>query len=240
MVNTPKSPSSAQTEYDKVLGERFYSQEAKELGKNIFKKITSVGESTKLADIRAAMMKALSEADDETFAKLNTEMEQAKRDEKNLGAKFKEIRGANKFETIVQAWGPEIRDLAYEVAAEVIKGTNVALQNATSGEAPKRTRNTAAGTEKGPTKPAQKFEIDNGKGKKAILVMRKGLSGPGSDEEAYKLLGFTVSADGKTVTPPTFKYEDGTESPDAKRSTIRAALLDKKAFKGFTITEIKE
>jgi hypothetical protein len=240
MVNTPKAPTAAQTEFDKVLSERFYNQEAKELGTAIFKKITSVGASTKIADIHSSIAKAAGEGDDAKLEALFGELKQAKLDEKNLGQKFKEIRGTDKFETIVQAWGPEIRDLAYTIAVEVIKGTNVALQNATSGgDTGSSKSKTASGAPKKPAGPAIKFEISNEKGEKAVLVMRKGAAAPGSDEEAYKLLGFKVSADGKSVTPATFKMNDGTESPNAKRSTIRDALRAGTAFKGFTITEIK-
>lgn len=233
MVNTPKAPSAAQTEFDKVLGERFYNQEAKELGTAIFKKITSVGASTKIADIHSNIAKAAGEGDDSKLETLFGELKQAKLDEKNLGQKFKEIRGTDKFETIVQAWGPEIRDLAYTIAVEVIKGTNVALQNATSGEAPKKPRNTEPREKKDPVA----YTITSPDGKKATIHQSQGPVAHFKDKEAYELLGFKFGADNKNVTAENFKHKDGSVSKNVGRKAIIDAISAGTAFEGFTIVK---
>lgn len=248
MVNAKteaQTVGTAQAEYDKVLSERGYTKEAKELGTAILKQITSVGASTKIAEIHAQIAEAASQGDDAKLEALWKDLSQEKLNQKNTTDNFKTIRGSQKFETIVQAWGPEIRELACSVAVEVIKGTSKALQNATTGG---DTNAMSAKTPSSKSEPSVKTDpsywiITNTKTKKtAKMAKRRGPNpGPQLDKEAYELLGFEFNEDNKSLKNDFFTYKDASgkevKSKDAKRSTIADAA--ELAFPDFTFEFFK-
>jgi hypothetical protein len=230
------TPSQAQVDFDKILNDKTYTANAKELGKTIVNKITSVGASTKLAEIRANIIKAAGENDDDKLDKLNGELKQAKLDEKNIGDKFKGIRGSNTFELVVQAWGPEIRDLAFSIAAEAIKTASAAEHQANAGGDKGATGKLTAKALTVKTPPKTYIVTQEKTGKTAELPLRRGDAKPSKDKEVFQLLGFKFNED-DSLTEAGFKYKDKSAKEVVVAKTNRKALLEaiqNGGFAGFT------
>ncbi|AOA09054.1 hypothetical protein BFC21_12975 [Pseudomonas sp. TMW 2.1634] len=182
--------------------------------------------------MHAKIAAAANQGDDALLEKLFAKLSQAKLDQKNIADQYKGIRGNNSFQTILQAYSEEFRDLAYSIATEVIKGTNVALKEA-------RTRRSSTAATKREKSPAVTYTVTNPDGKTADVTMRSGRAGADltQDKEFFELLGFKIETDeaGKEHTNPThFKLSNGKEV-EAKRAAIVKAIKETTAFEGFTI-----
>lgn len=229
------TPSQAQVDFDKILNDKTYTASAKELGKTIVNKITSVGASTKLAEIRANIIKAAGENDDDKLDKLHSELKQAKLDEKNIGDKFKGIRGSNTFELVVQAWGPEIRNLAFSIAAEAIKIASAAEHRANAGGDKGATGKLTAKALTVKTPPKTYIVTQEKTGKTAELPLRRGSAKPSKDKEVYELLGFKFN-EKEELTEVGFKYKDKDGKAIVEKEATRKALLaaiENGGFAGF-------
>ena len=229
-----KALSAAKEEFEKTLASSSYNEKAKNLGTVIFKKITSLSDSNALAEIHAKIAAAATQGDDALLEKLFAELNKAKLDQKNIKDQYKTIRGNNSFQTILQAYSDEFRELAYSIATEVVKGTHVALKGA-------KTRKSSTAEAKREVKPSITYTVKNAKGEKSHLTERKGRAAANlsQDKEIFEFLGFKIEkdADGKEhLNPSTIKLNDGTEIP-ATRPNIVRAITEKTAFDGFTITQ---
>ena len=63
---------------------------------------------------------------------------------------------------------------------------------------------------------------------------------PGKERELFTFLGFSVSEDGRSLTPAVFTAKDGTETPSMSKKAIIEDILAGGSFwrqKGFTIAE---
>ncbi|MFI3044475.1 hypothetical protein [Pseudomonas coronafaciens] len=238
MANTQKAPSAAKNGFDEAQTAGLYADQAKELGNAIFKKITSMSSNNALAEIHAKIATAASQEDDALLESLFADLKKAKNDQKNVADQYKTIRNSNSFETILQAYSEEFRELAYSVATEVIKGTHVALKNVKG----RKSSTNDAGEGKGKRGPRTSVDhtITNGKGEKTVLVSRAGRAAANltQDAETFAFLGFKIEKDeeGKEVlNPSTIKLNDGNEVP-ATRPNIVRAITDKTGLSDFTIS----
>lgn len=227
--------TQAQANYDKVLASSSYTDNAKNLGKAIFKRLTTIGADTKISELEAKISEALLAGDRPLYKKLFAELNQTELDQENLKDTYKKIRGNDKFETVVQAWGQEFRELAFKLGEEIIKTASSAEMKANAGsdKGGRTTTSTRA------TKDPELFVITAPDGRTANLTLQAGPVKQYKDKEAYELLGFTFGDDKKNVTAKTFKYADGTDSVNTGRKAIVEALQskkpEKKAFEGFSI-----
>ena len=233
MANTQKEQNTAKHSFEETLNAGLYAEPAKNLGSAIFKKITSLSDSNALAEIHAKIAAAATQGDDALLEKLFAELNKAKLDQKNIKDQYKTIRGNNSFQTILQAYSEEFRELAYSIATEVVKGTHVALKGA-------KTRKSSTAKTKREKSPAVTYTVTNPEGKTADVTMRGGRAGADltQDKEFFELLGFKIETDeaGKEHTNPShFKLSNGKEV-EAKRAAIVKAIKEKTAFEGFTIT----
>jgi len=234
MANTQKEQNTAKHSFEETQAAGLYAEQAKNLGSAIFKKITSLSDSNALAEIHAKIAAAATQGDDALLEKLFAELNKAKLDQKNIKDQYKTIRGNNSFQTILQAYSDEFRELAYSIATEVVKGTHVALKGA-------KTRKSSTAEAKREVKPSITYTVKNAKGEKSHLTERKGRAAANlsQDKEIFEFLGFKIEkdADGKEhLNPSTIKLNDGTEIP-ATRPNIVRAITEKNAFDGFTITQ---
>ena len=234
MANTQKEQNTAKHSFEETQTAGLYAEQAKNLGSAIFKKITSLSDSNALAEIHAKIAAAATHGDDALLEKLFAELNKAKLDQKNIKDQYKTIRGNNSFQTILQAYSEEFRELAYSIATEVVKGTHVALKGA-------KTRKSSTVEAKREVKPSITYTVKNAKGEKSHLTERKGRAAANlsQDKEIFEFLGFKIEkdADGKEhLNPSTIKLNDGTEIP-ATRPNIVRAITEKTAFDGFTITQ---
>ena len=234
MANTQKEQNTAKHSFEETQAAGLYAEQAKNLGSAIFKKITSLSDSNALAEIHAKIAAAATQGDDALLEKLFAELNKAKLDQKNIKDQYKTIRGNNSFQTILQAYSDEFRELAYSIATEVVKGTHVALKGA-------KTRKSSNAEAKREVKPSITYTVKNAKGEKSHLTERKGRAAANlsQDKEIFEFLGFKIEkdADGKEhLNPSTIKLNDGTEIP-ATRPNIVRAITEKNAFDGFTITQ---
>ena len=234
MANTQKEQNTAKHSFEETQTAGLYAEQAKNLGSAIFKKITSLSDSNALAEIHAKIAAAATQGDDALLEKLFAELNKAKLDQKNIKDQYKTIRGNNSFQTILQAYSDEFRELAYSIATEVVKGTHVALKGA-------KTRKSSTVEAKREVKPSITYTVKNAKGEKSHLTERKGRAAANlsQDKEIFEFLGFKIEkdADGKEhLNPSTIKLNDGTEIP-ATRPNIVRAITEKTAFDGFTITQ---
>ena len=234
MANTQKEQNTAKHSFEETQTAGLYAEQAKNLGSAIFKKITSLSDSNALAEIHAKIAAAATQGDDALLEKLFAELNKAKLDQKNIKDQYKTIRGNNSFQTILQAYSEEFRELAYSIATEVVKGTHVALKGA-------KTRKSSTVEAKREVKPSITYTVKNAKGEKSHLTERKGRAAANlsQDKEIFEFLGFKIEkdADGKEhLNPSTIKLNDGTEIP-ATRPNIVRAITEKNAFDGFTITQ---
>ena len=234
MANTQKEQNTAKHSFEETQTAGLYAEQAKNLGSAIFKKITSLSDSNALAEIHAKIAAAATQGDDALLEKLFAELNKAKLDQKNIKDQYKTIRGNNSFQTILQAYSDEFRELAYSIATEVVKGTHVALKGA-------KTRKSSTAEAKREVKPSITYTVKNAKGDKSHLTERKGRAAANlsQDKEIFEFLGFKIEkdADGKEhLNPSTIKLNDGTEIP-ATRPNIVRAITEKNAFDGFTITQ---
>ena len=232
MANTQKEQNTAKHSFEETQTAGLYAEQAKNLGSAIFKKITSLSDSNALAEIHAKIAAAATQGDDALLEKLFAELNKAKLDQKNIKDQYKTIRGNNSFQTILQAYSEEFRELAYSIATEVVKGTHVALKGA-------KTRKSSTAEAKREVKPSITYTVKNAKGEKSHLTERKGRAAANlsQDKEIFEFLGFKIEkdADGKEhLNPSTIKLNDGTEIP-ATRPNIVRAITEKTAFEGFTI-----
>ena len=232
MANTQKEQNTAKHSFEETQAAGLYAEQAKNLGSAIFKKITSLSDSNALAEIHAKIAAAATQGDDALLEKLFAELNKAKLDQKNIKDQYKTIRGNNSFQTILQAYSDEFRELAYSIATEVVKGTHVALKGA-------KTRKSSTAEAKREVKPSITYTVKNAKGEKSHLTERKGRAAANlsQDKEIFEFLGFKIEkdADGKEhLNPSTIKLNDGTEIP-ATRPNIVRAITEKTAFEGFTI-----
>jgi hypothetical protein len=235
MATTEKSPSKAKAEFEEFQNASLHAEAAKVLGSDIFKKITSRTQNNALAEIHKKIGAAASQNDDAALETLFAELKKAKTDLKNTADQYKTVRNSNTFEFILQAYSEEFRELAYEVAAEVIKGAHVAIKGAKSGS---KTRTTS--TE--PKEPREKkdpvaYTITSPDGKKATIHQSQGPVAHSKDKEAYELLGFKFGADNKNVTAENFKHTNGAVSKNVGRKAIIDAITAGTAFEGFTIAK---
>ena len=234
MANSQKEQNTAKHSFEETQTAGLYAEQAKNLGSAIFKKITSLSDSNALAEIHAKIAAAATQGDDALLEKLFAELNKAKLDQKNIKDQYKTIRGNNSFQTILQAYSEEFRELAYSIATEVVKGTHVALKGA-------KTRKSSTVEAKREVKPSITYTVKNAKGDKSHLTERKGRAAANlsQDKEIFEFLGFKIEkdADGKEhLNPSTIKLNDGTEIP-ATRPNIVRAITEKTAFDGFTITQ---
>ncbi|RMT12455.1 hypothetical protein ALP52_00825 [Pseudomonas amygdali pv. mori] len=233
------TPSQAQVDFDKILNDKTYTDSAKDLGKTILKRLTSIGADTKIEELNGKIAKAAGENDVPLMKSLFAELNKLEQDQKNLKDQHKTIRGSNKFETVVQAWGSEIRELALSIAVDTIKSASAAQHQVNAG-GDKGGRTSTTSTRA--TKDPELFVITAPDGRTANLTLQAGPVKQYKDKEAYELLGFTFGDDKKNVTAKTFKYADGTDSVNTGRKAIVEALLtkkpEKKAFEGFTIAKV--
>ncbi|KFE54023.1 hypothetical protein [Pseudomonas syringae] len=240
MANTQKAPSAAKNGFDEAQTAGLYADQAKELGNAIFKKITSMSSNNALAEIHAKIATAASQEDDALLETLFAELKKAKNDQKNVADQYKTIRNSNTFETILQAYSEEFRELAYSVATEVIKGTHVALKSVKT-----RNKSTTSSESKGTggTRTPVSYTITNDKGETTVLAGRAGRAAANlkQDADTFAFLGFTIETDEakkEHLNPATIKLNNNTEIP-ATRPNIVRAIQEKTAFEGYTATENK-
>jgi hypothetical protein len=142
----------------------------------------------------------------------------------------------NTFDTVMKAWGEEVRELAYQIANEVIKESHVAIKEAKSGSKGRST-NTEAREPREKKDPVA-YTITSPDGKKATIHQSQGPVAHYKDKEAYELLGFKFGADNKNVTAENFKHKDGSVSKNVSRKAIIDAISAGTAFEGFTIAKV--
>ena len=234
MANSQKEQNTAKHSFEETQTAGLYAEPAKNLGSAIFKKITSLSDSNALAEIHAKIAAAATQGDDALLEKLFAELNKAKLDQKNIKDQYKTIRGNNSFQTILQAYSDEFRELAYSIATEVVKGTHVALKGA-------KTRKSSTVTTKREKAPAVTYKVTDAEGKSAVGTMRGGRAGADltQDKEFFEILGFKIETDAtgkEQLNPSHFKLSNGKEV-EAKRAAIVKAIKEKTAFEGFTIEQ---
>ncbi|GKQ45066.1 hypothetical protein [Pseudomonas syringae] len=234
-----QTPSQAQVDYDKVVNDKAYTDSAKNLGKSILKRLTSIGADTKIEELNGRIAKAAGENDVPLMKSLFAELNKLEQDQKNLKDQHKTIRGNNKFETVVQAWGSEIRELALSIAVEAIKSASAAQHQANAGGETGLTgkSKSAAAKANAVTTPPKTYIVTQEKtGKTAELPLRRGSAKPSKDKEVYELLGFKFNEDG-SLTETGFKYKDKSGKQVVEAEATRKALLaaiENGGFAGFT------
>jgi hypothetical protein len=145
------------------------------------------------------------------------------------------IRQSTPFEKILIAYKPEVEALAYELALEVLKGTHVALNNATPA---KRAKSGGAPSDenKKPAAAAKEAHIEGPDGQTFVVPFHKGpptLKGLG---ELLKALGFNVEETPKgPKTEETIKPKEGGEMLVTRRNIVDA--IKSGLYKGFTVTK---
>ncbi|KPW47346.1 Uncharacterized protein ALO82_02882 [Pseudomonas syringae pv. broussonetiae] len=227
------TPSQAQADYDKVISDKTYTDSAKDLGKTILKRLTSIGADTKIEELNGKIAKAAGENDVPLMKSLFAELSKLEQDQKNLKDQHKTIRGSNTFETIAQAWGPEIRELALSIAAEAIKSASVAQHQANAGGVTGSTGKGRASKAESVTTPPKTYMVTHEKtGKTAELPLRRGDAKPSKDKEVFELLGFKFNED-DSLTEAGFKYKNKEGKEVVVAKTNRKALLEAVQNGGF-------
>jgi hypothetical protein len=230
------APTQAQMDFDKVLNSGSYTESAKSLGKTIFKKLTTIGADTKIADLEVKISEALLAGNKPLYKSLFAELNQIEQDQEKLKDHYKKIRGNDKFETVVQAWGLEFHELACSLAVEIIKSASVAQLNANAGGDKGTSGKLTAKAFTVKTPPKTYIVTQEKTGKTAELPLRRGSAKPSKDKEVYELLGFKFSEDG-SLTETGFKYKDKSGKQVVEAEATRKALLaaiENGGFAGFT------
>lgn len=242
MVNAKKDvaaePTQAQIDFDKIISNSAYTASAKDIGKAIVKTLTTIGADSKITEIEAKIAAAATEGNRPLLKSLFAELTQTERDQENLKDKYKAIRGQDKFETVIQAWGPEVLDLALKIAAEVIKTASAAQHNANAGSDKGSTGKSATAKADAVKTPPKTYIVTQEiTGKTAELPLRRGNAKPSKDKEVFELLGFKFNENDE-LTEAGFTYKDKDGKEVVEKEVSRKALLtalQNGGFAGFSV-----
>lgn len=176
-------------------------------------------ESSKTIDITKKIAEAAAKGDTSLIFSLTDDLKKIKDSEQARTDKLQEVASGYTFTELLRAYPGEYRELVHELA-------NLVLQTSEKGCAERFKRSRQAKKNPG-SRPyaapatyvihwkAQSIEATKGAGAPKL---------PSSEREFYEFMGFSISEDGKSLDPATFKNSAG-DQVTATKNAILADLL---------------
>lgn len=190
---------------------------AKECGAKVLERLTSIKPNSAASVITQKMQSAIVANDVTEILRLADTLKTMKETEDAHIEKLIEISKEFRFDELLAAYPEEIEALAYEVAVLAIISTEAAIQNqkkrvrSTASSSSSRNRKVLKADAYVITCKGRSIEASPNKGRPAL---------PGVDRSFYEFMGFTVSEDGKQLTPNTFVDKAGNEVKSVSKKAI--------------------
>lgn len=220
---------AAKDEYENAINRSEHAPQAKNISEMVLDAFNTSGESERIRELRAAIRKAVDEADDDQAHELMGQLKQIKDIEQANAAALEDLSSRFSIAQILHAFrqDPAFEHIVYGLALKVLNHTHQAIKEP-NGKA-KAAR---------PKKEMEIFTLSNGE-VSLPFPMRVGrpAANLAQDAEAFELLGFTVSKDDDekdVLVPLAFSDNDGVEHI-ATRQSIATAIQKGTAFSGFTL-----
>jgi hypothetical protein len=191
---------------------------AKECGAKVLERLTSIKPNSGASVITGKMQDAIAANDLSEILRLADCLKTMKEQEDSHIEKLVEISKEFRFDELLAAYPDEMEALAYEVAVLAIITTETAIlgqkkrirSNATTGST-SRNRKVLKDDTYVISRDGHTVEVSPNKGRPA---------NPGVDRAFYEFMGFTVSEDGKQLTPASFVDKAGNEVKSVSKKSI--------------------
>ena len=191
---------------------------AKECGAKVLERLTSIKPNSGATVITQKMQEAIVANDVTEILRLADSLKTMKAQEDTHIEKLIEISREFRFDELMAAYPEELEALAYEVAVIAIISAEAAIQNQK-----KRARSSAATGSSSRNRKILKADtyVITRNGSSVEASPNKGRPAlPGVDRAFYEFMGFTVSEDGKQLTPATFVDKVGNEVKSVSKKAI--------------------
>lgn len=203
---------------------------SKSVSEALFARLSKIKPQTATLHITKDIEIASAACDVDEVLRLAKRLEQTKHDEKAQTDQLLEISKEFSFEELIAAYPKEVMSLAHELALLAINTSEEAI-----AKSQKRDRSTTR------KKVDPLVYVISKDGKSIECTMNKGRpANPGVDRAFFEFLGFQVSADGKSLSPDSYKDANGQTTTSISRKWIILELLKGNPewiSKGYTISE---
>lgn len=217
-----------------------YHPAATNNGERVLNRLLKGTVISSLAEINKQIAEAAAKNDEEAYEKLHQEKKNLKDAQSANLESLKKIRDKTPFDQILIAYKPEIEALAYELALDVLKSTQVAITTS-KGSKPARA---GSKPEDKTTREAAQYVIKKG-GESIVFTKRLGRGGANlkQDEAEFAFLGFKIvmNEDNKEVLEPATIELTNEKSVPATRANIIDCIENQnaKSLEGYTAELIK-
>jgi hypothetical protein len=208
---------------------------AKECGAKVLERLTSIKPNSAASVITQQMQAAITDNNVTEILRLADSLKIMKETEDAHLVKLIEISKEFRFDELLAAYPEEMEALAYEVAVLAIVSAEAAIQSQK-----KRVRSTASSSSSRNRKILKaNTYIISCHGRSIEASPNKGRpANPGVDRAFYEFMGFSVSEDGKQMTPSSFVDKAGNEVKNVSKKAILEDLHEGNPYwveKGFSM-----
>lgn len=217
--------------YQQGVDDDAISVVAKTCASKVLERLTSIKPHTSSTVITDKMQAAITANDLPEIIRLAKQLEALKQTEDEHIEKLVTMSEEYRFDELLAAYPTELESLAFELATIAMHSVQEAMT-----KTKKRDR---SGERR--SRPVGKTYVLSLNGKSMDIVPNVGApASPGKERELFTFLGFTVSDDGRSLSPAVFTAKDGTETPSMSKKAIIEDILAGGSYwieKGYTIVE---
>ena len=217
--------------YQQGVDDDSISAAAKVCAVKVLERLTSIKPHTSSTVITDKMQAAITANDLPEIIRLAKQLEELKKTEDEHLDKLVKMSDEYRFDELLAAYPSELEALAYELATIAMNSANEALTKSKKRDRSGERRSRSSG----------KAYVLSHDGKSMEIVPNVGApASPGKERELFTFLGFSVSEDGRTLSPAVFTAIDGTETPSMSKKAIIEDILAGGKFwtdKGYSIIE---
>lgn len=233
-MTTGITPGEYESSYDALVKAPGISPVSRAPANALVDRMLQAAASSKTSDITKRIAEAAASGNTAMIFSLTDELKAHKDAEQARTSQLLDIAKNFTFSEVLRAFSGEYRELVFELAILSVRSSEEALTKP-------RKRSASNGTRQFRDTGPLYIISHNGK----QIEARKNVGSPklpGAEKEFYEFMGFDVSEDGRTLTPPTFTNKHGeVVQSNSKKNIINDLLAGSKlwADRGFRI-KVKE
>lgn len=217
--------------YQQQVKDEAISSVAKSCAAKVLERLASIKPHTSASVITEQMQAAIGINDVPEILRLAEQLKSLKQEEDSHLEKLTTMSKEYRFDELLAAYPSELESLAYELAVIAMGATQEAIS-----KSKKRDRS----GERRSRSSSKTYVLSRNDEAMDIVPNVGAPANPGKERDLFTFLGFTVSEDGRSLSPAVFSAKDGSEVPSMSKKAIIEDMLAGGSYwidKGYSITE---
>lgn len=209
-----------ETLYKAALSSEDTSAAARNTAQAVVDRLLEVKRDAQTSDLTRRIQQAAGEGNSDLIFRLADELKAVKTGERERQARLVQLADEFTFEELLEAFPTDFRELVYDIGLLILKKSK-------------------EGSRSRPRAPAPMYRIENEDGHTFDVARTVGKPKlPGAEATFFMFMGFSVSSDGRSVSPATFGNATGEVVPTTKKALIDDLLAGNEFWKkeGYSIS----